>query len=100
MIASCDDIDAALKKFPSAEVAYKIKAPFFLNLIRNLFLPVVGLAPLPVFILILRMSASLQVKLAPLNPFDFVLYFILGMGLWALIAWEINGLLFKAKKGP
>ncbi|MCD6385160.1 hypothetical protein J7M23_05215, partial [Candidatus Sumerlaeota bacterium] len=98
VIVSASDIDEALKLFPTVEVERKIRVPFLSKLLRALFLPIVALAPLPIFILVLRMSESLQTKLAPLTPFDFVLYFILGLGLWALIAWEINGIIFKSKK--
>lgn len=98
VIVSSSDIDEALKLFPSVEVERKFRAPIIYKLFRSLFLPVVALAPLPIFILVLRVSESLQVQLAPLQPFDFVLYFILGLGLWALIVWEINGLIFKSKK--
>ncbi len=101
VIASCNDIDEALKKFPTTtEVApHRIKVHFLIKILKGLFLPVLALAPIPVFVLILKMSESLQMQLAPMNTFDFVLYFILGLGLWALIIWEINGLLFKTSKG-
>ena len=96
VIASGMDIDQALEKYPDAEVkTYKIRTSFLKKILRALFLPIVGLAPLPVFIFILNTSESLQVRLAGLTFFDFVLYFLLGLGLWALIIWEINGLIFK-----
>ena len=100
VIASGVDIDEALKNYPPeiAPAPRRIRISFLKKLFRGLFLPVVGLAPLPIFILILSRSENLQVRLAPLTTFDFILYFILGLGLWSLIIWEINGLLFKGKE--
>lgn len=95
VIASSADIDEALKHYPAEEVVYKLREPFLYRVLSATFLPVVGLlAPLIITLLVLGRYA---VKLAKWQAFDFVLYFILGFGIWALITWEIEGLLFRTK---
>ncbi|MCX7766744.1 MAG: hypothetical protein N2246_08605 [Candidatus Sumerlaeia bacterium] len=99
VIASSSDIDEALKKYPAEEVLFKFRAPFLLRLLRGLFLPFLGLfLPIILTIFVLAKSEYLTIRLAKLQFFDFILYFLLGLGIWALIVWEIEGLLFKSKR--
>ncbi len=100
VIASGMDIDEALKKYPTKEEEkpVKIRLSFLKKVLRGLFLPVVVLAPIPLFLLVLNANEELQLKLAGLTTFDFVLYFILLLGLWAMIIWEVNGIIFGTGK--
>jgi hypothetical protein len=90
VIASTSDIEEALEQYPAEkpEAAVLVAFPIFC------FLPIV------IIIYILCTNTDIQLKLAKLNEFDVFLYTLLGWGLWAVILYEINGLIFERPSGP
>jgi len=109
VIASTADIDEALKQYPESqeEEIIVISSPpsSFYRLLSYVSFPIMGFLPLLVFIILLRFSdaflrwATKITEAGSSFSFDVFLYTLLGWGLWIIIMWEINGLIFSDKKG-
>lgn len=103
VIASTSDIEEALNQYPAekAEGAVVVERPRSLayRLIRYTAFPVFCFLPLVIVIFIILTNPGIQVKLAKLQWFDVFLYTLLGWGLWAVILYEINGLIFEGPTG-
>jgi len=106
VIAGSMDIDDILKLYPERKEDYIIittpPSPLF-KFIKYIFFPILGFLPLVVFIALLRFNEDfvrLVTKITQAGAsfsFDVFLYTLLGWGLWIIIMWEINGLIFEEK---
>jgi hypothetical protein len=106
VIASMADIDEILKQYPEIkEEVYIAPKPHssLYNIIRYIFFPVMGFLPLLLFIVLLKFSEKFLVFITKVVQagssfsFDVFLYTLLGWGLWIIVMWEINGLIFEEK---
>jgi hypothetical protein len=104
VIASTSDIEEALEQYPAEkpEAAVLVARPptLLYRLIRYTAFPIFCFLPIVIIIYILCTNTDIQLKLAKLNEFDVFLYTLLGWGLWAVILYEINGLIFERPSGP
>jgi len=109
VITSATDIDEILKLYPEGKEEYiTITTPpsGFYRLFKYVFFPVVGFLPLMVFIALLNFSEGFVRSVTKITQagssfsFDVFLYTLLGWGLWFVIMWEINGLIFEPKGIP
>lgn len=108
VIASGSDIDQVLTQYPESEKAEEIvfgKKPSLLyRMVRYSAFPIFGFLPLLIFIILLRFSDKFRDQVTEISQagssfsFDVFLYTLLGWGLWIIIIWEINGLLFGTEK--
>ena len=98
-IASHDDITDAIQRYPTASVSKELKIepskPLWYRVVRYSAFPILAFFPLPLAIYIIGADIhNIQNYLYKLSVFDFFLYMILGWGLWAIILFEINALIF------
>jgi hypothetical protein len=109
VITSAADIDEILKMYPEGKEEYIIVThpPSTLyRIFQYLFLPVLGFLPLLVFITLLKFSDGFVKAVTKITQagssfsFDVFLYTLLGWGLWIVIMWEINGLIFETRGIP
>lgn len=106
VIANMADIDEVLKQYPEIkEEVFVLPKPHsaLYNFVRYIFFPVMGFLPLLVFIALLKYSEGFLILITGVIQagssfsFDVFLYTLLGWGLWIIIMWEINGLIFEEK---
>ena len=104
VLARSSDIDEALLQYPETEEEFYIPpAPpsFLFRLLSYISFPIMGFLPLIVFIALLNFSekfVSLVTRITQAGSsfsFDVFLYTLLGWGLWVIVMWEINGLIFE-----
>ena len=109
VIASAGDIDEILKMYPQPREEFipLVHPPSTLyKIIKYVFFPILGFLPLLVFIALLTFSESFVRVVTKITQagssfsFDVFLYTLLGWGLWIIIMWEINGLIFESKAPP
>jgi type II secretion system (T2SS) protein E len=107
VIASTADIDEALKMYPeiSEEIIIIERPPSILyRAIKYAAFPILGFLPLLIVIALIKFNPAfsnmMSEKLGAGSDFDFdvFLYTLLGWGLWVIIVWEINGLIFHEKE--
>lgn len=98
-IGSTSDIEEALKQYPSekdaAAVAVLRPRSMLYRLVNYTAFPILCFLPLAIIIYVLYTNPDIQNRLAKLSGFDVFLYTLLGWGLWAVILYEINGLIFE-----
>jgi len=105
VIASTADIDEAIEQYPEpAEDEYtglpKVHSGLY-KFFKYISFPVLGFLPLLIFIILLNFSERFFdfitniTKAGTSFSFDVFLYTLLGWGLWIIIMWEINGLIFE-----
>ncbi len=106
VIASSADIDDVLGQYPEERGYAEVPAPpsLLYRAIRYAAFPILGFLPLVVFIALLGFSEEFRRKVNSVAgsefSFDVFLYTLLGWGLWIIIVWEINGLIFQEKRKP
>jgi hypothetical protein len=100
VIASSEDIAKILDQYPKEFVEAARErgeaAPLWYRIVRYATFPILCFLPLFVFILVLYASEEVQALISGmrLTSFDFFLYIILAWGIWALVMFEINGIVF------
>jgi hypothetical protein len=105
MIASSEDIASVLNQYPreivEAGIEHVKPEGSLYRILRYAMLPVLCFLPLLLFIFVLYANEEIQgrVSVMKLSPFDFFLYIILAWGVWALVIFEINGIVF-GKRPP
>ncbi|MBN1901655.1 hypothetical protein JW926_10065 [Candidatus Sumerlaeota bacterium] len=106
VIASVADIDEILKQYPETkEEVFVLPKPrsALYKLIRYVFFPLMGFLPLVIFIILVKFNEKFLlyvtrvVQAGSSFSFDVFLYTLLGWGLWIIIVWEINGVIFEEK---
>ena len=104
VIASSTDIDEVLEQYPEEKGYAGIPTPpsLIYRAVRYVAFPILGFLPLIVFIALLGFSEGFRRKVNSVAgaefSFDVFLYTLLGWGLWIIIVWEINGLIFQEKR--
>ncbi|MBN1476540.1 hypothetical protein JXA47_07300 [Candidatus Sumerlaeota bacterium] len=101
VIASFTDIEAALETYPGGdedeEVIWEEPPSFATRLIKYTFFPALAFTPLATVIILMIFSDGFQyILLHPpmgMDTVDFVLSITLIWGLWALFAYELDGIL-------
>ena len=106
-IASLQDIEAALARYGGEEdeIEYDIsnlplhvRRPFWYKMLSGFFLPLMMLVPLLILIVYYQYLDGEDTILSIFAKYDRVHIFILtllGWGLWSVIFFEIDGLVFK-----
>ncbi len=107
VIASISDIDEGLKQYPETteEEEPEIERPpsLIYRAIKYCAFPILGFLPLVGFILLVRYHPNFDLYLTEVMSagssfsFDVFLYTLLGWGLWIIVMWEVNGLIFDKK---
>jgi hypothetical protein len=110
-IASISEIENALDYYEEEEedlvLPLHLRLPFWYRFCRYWFLPLTVFGPFLLavfFVLIATYTPYLENPFTELiwqlnaDPFTTFLYVFLGWGLWAVVFYEINGLLFEDKK--
>ena len=107
VIANSSDIDQVLKEYPETreEIDLEYKKPSLIyRIVKYAAFPVLGFLPLLVFIALLNFSESFVDRVTMITQagssfnFDVFLYTLCGWGLWIIIMWEINGLIFHSEE--
>lgn len=96
VIASIAEIEESLNMYPSEkgdETEVRERSLIY-RMIRYSAFPILCFLPLAVFMALLFFSGNFQTLIQKYTKFDFFLFFFLGWGLWAIILYEINGLIF------
>ena len=108
VLAHSSEIDAVLERYPSEEDAEAITGPVrkfdpAVRLLSVLFMPIMSIAALVGIMLLIAFNSSVQTwlqvhlqKTPSINSqyFSLTLYFILSWGVWTVLMWEIQGLVF------
>lgn len=102
-LTTSEDLNEALKKFYSATAAQIQEAGSLAKphgrlyaIIRYCAFPFLCFAPLMLFMALLLFNASFQKLLTyKTTKFDIGLYTMLGWGLWSIVIWELNAIVFK-----
>lgn len=104
VIASMDDISRTLEQYPAlsqkdVDAIVEEEPGVFSRVIHPLLFLFIMCAPMIVLFLgAWKVDAVGNVLMRAGSPFDIVLYSILGWALWAIVVWEIDGLLFGSSK--
>lgn len=102
VIASLNEIEEALHQYPPSPEkppeAMTKPLPVWYRFLKYCSFPILCFFPLGCFIYFLINSQSFQNFLTKHTKFDIFLYTLLGWGMWALILYEINGLVFYSKE--
>lgn len=101
-LTTSEDLNEALKKFYSAAAAQVQEAGLsrphgrLYAIVRYFAFPFLCFAPLMVFMVLLLFNSGFQKLLTyKTTKFDIGLYTMLGWGLWSIVIWELNGIIFK-----
>lgn len=111
-VATRDDIQSVLDTYTRQEEQQHAAASaaeggksLFYRIARLGFLPLMVAFPGLLFIADLKtgalgIEAALHITSASLTRWDLILYSVVGWGVWALVMYEVSGLLFGKKKKP
>lgn len=100
-VASAEDVTEAIRTYYHGEPPAKEPAAGgggrgkAFQILSYTFMPVMCFAPLVIFGLALKYHPTFQQSFYSLTTFDIGLYTLLGWGLWSIIFYEINALLFQ-----